>query len=274
MNKTAIEWTNYTWNPITGCDNNCSYCFARRIATRFAGSKAFPHGFAPTFHPDRLIEPLSKKVKSGTKIFVCDMGELFATGHEDWTEQVLNAIKKRPDVNFQLLTKQPQNLVKFSPFPSNCWVGFSATNYSSFWRGLDNIRDIHATVKYVSIEPLLEEIHSNILPARCFPSLCGTLIQEGLTQSGINLLIIGCETLNGKPVREYLPKIEWIKEIVDAADKARAAVFLKDNLRSLFLPQIKVSDPMPGIPNYALRENSVTLLRQEFPVIKSEVSHG
>lgn len=76
MNKTKIEWTDYTWNPITGCLHGCDYCYARKIAERFP--KAFPQGFAPAFHQERLQEPI--KLKKPSKIFTVSMGDMFGDG--------------------------------------------------------------------------------------------------------------------------------------------------------------------------------------------------
>ena len=86
MNKTKIEWTDYTWNSITGCEYNCFYCYARRIAMRFNGH------FKPTFHPDRITQP--HKLKKPSKIFVCSMVDLFGDWIPDlWIEAVLATIK-------------------------------------------------------------------------------------------------------------------------------------------------------------------------------------
>jgi protein gp37 len=79
--QNAIGWCDYTWNPVTGCLHHCTFgptraaCYAEGIARRFAGGKAFPQGFAPTFHPERLSEP--QKVKAPARIFAVSMGDLF-----------------------------------------------------------------------------------------------------------------------------------------------------------------------------------------------------
>ena len=235
MQKSKIEWTDFTWNPITGCTKGCDYCYARKMAENPYYRKAFPNKFEPTFYTDRLKEIENH---SGHKIFVCSMGELFATGHENWTAEILNRIKLYPHTTFQLLTKQPQNLKKWSPFPDNCWVGVSATNEEMFVNAVvHNLGYIEAKVKFISLEPLLDWekrwYHDNYM-----------------RQNGINWLIIGQQT----PVRPATtPKLEWIREIVEAADKGGVKVFLKDNLNSY-----EISD----YPELLDKHGN---LRQEFP---------
>ena len=95
------------------------------------------------------------------RIFVCDMGELFGDWiPEEWQVQIFNAIKMNPQHTFQLLTKQPQNLAKWE-FPSNCWVGVTATNQAMFDEAVKYLKEVEATVKFISFEPLLERIKVN-----------------------------------------------------------------------------------------------------------------
>ncbi len=218
MNKTKIEWTDYTWNPVTGCKAGCPYCYARNIANRFKGTKAFPNGFEPTFHEDRLYEPLA--APDGSKIFTCSMGELFGDWLPEWqVKQVFDVIRMKPEHTFQLLTKQPQSLKKWIPFPDNCWVGVSAPTLDAFCNAWFYIKDIKAKVKFISLEPLLDWE----CEYRDF--------KWALETAEINWLIIGQQT----PVSaKTQPKIEWVKEILDAADKAGVPVFLKNNLTPLF----------------------------------------
>lgn len=256
MNATSIEWVKnldgsqgYTWNPITGCLNGCEYCYARKLAngrlrSRYLANKNFatPKGsnvspaeayqivndpFYPRFWEERIpknyhIPPQGKGLLAkGLGIFVCDMGELFGDWvPRQWQEEIFKVIRNSPDCRFYLLTKQPQNLIKFSPFPENCWVGVTATTYKQFQDALEGLCQIVAKVKYISFEPLLESIeiwHSS-----------KTSDNDFTIGGGIDWVIIGAQTKPYKP-----PKIEWVEEIVKACDKAGVPVFLKDNLLEL-----------------------------------------
>ncbi len=285
MNKTKIEWAlnpdgtpGYTWNPITGCLNGCPYCYARRLAnTRlrerylannrihtqteygimsretFHGALANP--FYPRFWPEKISGELNQRsCTRGVKakgIFVCDMSDLFGIGiPEEWTRQVLDKIRMRSYHRFYLLTKQPQNLQKFSPFPDNCWVGVSVTKNSQVTPAFEGLSNIEAKVKYLSLEPLLERIGERNLIL---------ISQEFMTW--FDWLIIGAQT---KPT--VLPKIEWVKEIVEACDKAGVKVFLKDNLKPLLPPEVPTFYTLKlkvwhddGEPEYD------PILRQELP---------
>ncbi len=256
MNKTKIEWVKnpdftgipardakgrfqsqgYTWNPITGCLNGCSYCYARKLANgrlksrylanlNVAGDNndldlmrvASKDPFYPRWWDERIYEPL-RGDRKGKGIFTCDMGELFDDWvPKEWQREVFNIIRLTPENRYYLLTKQPQNLIKFSPFPDNCWVGVSATNYMMANKARYWLSEIEATVKYLSIEPFLEPLRDK----------CGYLFQLDYR---LHWLIIGAQT---KPT--VFPKIEWVREIVGAADRAGTPVFLKDNLEPLLV---------------------------------------
>lgn len=148
MNKTKIEWTDFTWNPITGCDYGCWYCYAHKMFTRFHRS------FKPMFHPERLNE--LSKLKKPSKIFCCSVSDIFADWTKpEWRNSVLNEISKYPQHTFQLLTKQPQN-IHIKPL-DNVWVGTTITNNAE----MSNLRylvDNYAGFKFLSFEPLLAPI--------------------------------------------------------------------------------------------------------------------
>lgn len=196
MNATSIEWVKnpdgsqggYTWNPITGCLNHdnglCKGggfpCYAYKLAhTRLKQRYLANHNmlpfedmcdedgsdhwqfhdpFYPRFWEERLYEPFFRQTPSG--IFVCDMSDLFGNGiPEGWISDVVEEIIPRsPQHRFYLLTKQPQNLIKFSPFPSNCFVGVSASNQQQFNNAVQHLEEVKATVKFISFEPMLDHI--------------------------------------------------------------------------------------------------------------------
>jgi protein gp37 len=167
--------------------------------------------FYPRFWEEKLYHPWGGKPKG---IFVCDMSDLFGIGiPEQWTKDILNLARLHEENRYYLLTKQPQNLIKFSPFPDNCWVGVTATDlqhsvFAAFW-----LQQVTAKVKYISYEPLLE---------------VAALSPKFYLKTGVNWLIIGAQT---KPT--VYPRIEWVEEIVKAADRAGIPIFLKNNLLEL-----------------------------------------
>jgi len=251
MNKTNIEWVKnpdgsqgYTWNPITGCLNDCPYCYARKLAngrlkSRYLANKniapfqfedgnlslvrmdveAIRHNpFYPRFWPDRLLASFNHDVIAGKEkgIFACDMGELFGNWIPGkWQDEVFRVIELFPEHRFYLLTKQPQNLIKWSPFPDNCWVGVSATNKTQLTLAQHYLSEVEARIKYISFEPLLEQMTK-------------TRIHFKGLGFRIDWIIIGAQT---KPTK--FPEISWVEEIVRAADAAGIPVFQKDNLKPI-----------------------------------------
>jgi len=282
LNRTGIEWVRnpdgtpgYTWNPITGClnhDNNgiCRGggfpCYAYRLAHGrlkslylanpnglpkdkgiLAGSYPTRDPFYPRFWEERFwdLYNASSELTKPRGIFVCDMSDLFGIGvPEEWTRQVIHDIGQVKHHRFYLLTKQPQNLIKWT-FPDNCWVGVTVCNDNMLSSAILYLHNIKAKVKYISFEPLLGQMKD----------LSFTLKYSRI----VDWLIIGAQTKPYKP-----PDISWVGEIVEAADKAGVKVFLKDNLRPLLIDD-------KGYPHAGVElldrviETGTWQLRQEMP---------
>ena len=179
MNKTAIEWAQnpdgtpgYTLNVKTGCLNGCPYCYARELANgrlkpRYFGGDCIPipyttnkdldNPFYPRFWPGHLKQPSEIKKPSG--IFLDDMSDWMGDyWPREWTEYELQMMRDNPQHRFYTLTKQPQNLVQWSPFPDNCWVGVTATDREQYVKALQALSPIEATLKFLSLEPLLGDV--------------------------------------------------------------------------------------------------------------------
>ena len=245
------------------------YLANKNTATQNYDEDSYP--FYPRFWAERL-EEFGRPVKAGVGIgyydrkpkgiFVCDMGELFGDWiPRHWQTQIFGAIQMNPQHRFYLLTKQPQNLIKFSPFPDNCWVGVTATNQGMYDSAVYHLNHIEASVKYISIEPLLSHIH---LP----------------NYRDVDWVIIGAMTGFHIPFEyrnielehmpwgrgwAFQPKIEWVDEIVRAADKAGVKVFLKNNLKPLLLSNKGFGNVSPGSLIERVIETGLYKLRQEMP---------
>ena len=321
MQKTSIEWVKnpdgsqgYTSNPISGCENHTPEglclgglfpCYAYKLANGRLRKRYLANGnfarpnidryknplidpFYPRFWEERLIEGIYELGRKPKGIFVCDMGELFGDWiPDDWIKKILAACKVNPEHRFYLLTKQPQNLIKFSPFPENAWVGVTCTNQTMVLEATNHLYNHRiAKTQFLSVEPLLSWDTSHF----------SRPLTDSISKLDIDWLIIGACTGTKKEMEElckrypdltlmslcidvdrrnrYIkkwtaqPNIEWVREIVEAADKAGVKVFLKDNLKplvwgsKLFENAQLLQHISPNIIERPLR------LRQELPVVK------
>ena len=158
-----IDWAKWSWNPVTGCKHNCSYCYARDIANRFLDQ--FPKGFEPQFRPERLealystIIPERRKNEKGIdNVFVCSMADLFGDWvSEKWINQILEVCGKSRRWNYIFLTKNPKRYLEFE-FPPNAWLGATGDVNKRAAEAQDILSQITSHVTFLSCEPLLEKV--------------------------------------------------------------------------------------------------------------------
>ncbi len=193
MNKTKIEWCDYTINPVKGlCPMACKdkqgkeYCYARRMYKRF--------GWNPDIRwSSRAVDQLAE-IKEPSRIFIGSTIELFGDWIKYWwLKTIFDMCLLRPQHTFIFLTKKPENLIKWSPFPENCWVGVSVTNADMAFDAINCLDDVQANVRFLSFEPLLASRN---------------LVQFNVRlKQSINWVIIGQQT----PVKaSTTPKIELL----------------------------------------------------------------
>lgn len=211
MKKTKIEWTEETWNPTTGCtkvSEGCKFCYAEVMAKRLEamGTPGYENGFKFSLMPERLEQPLKKK--KPTKYFVNSMSDLF---HEEmpneFLDKIFEVIKKTPQHTYQILTKRDKRMAKYfknKSVPKNVWLGVSAENRINGLPRIDNLRNIKATVKFLSIEPLLEDLGK-------------------VNLKGIDWVIVGGES--GHKARQM--KEEWAINIKEQCKKTKVPFFFK-----------------------------------------------
>ncbi len=208
--KSKIEWTDTTWNPVTGCtpvSDGCKNCYAIRMAKRLQamGIKRYKNGFDVTLQKDILDAPLHWK--KPRMVFVNSMGDLF---HEDvpldYVKQVFSIMERTPQHIYQVLTKRSTRMLKLSrnlPWPSNVWLGVTIESGKYAYRA-DNLIKTDATTKFLSIEPMIGAI-------------------EGLDLSGIDWVIVGGES--GPQARAI--RKEWALAIRDNCIAAKVPFFFK-----------------------------------------------
>lgn len=210
MKTTKIEWTERTWNPITGCTKQsigCVNCYAERMSRRLCamGNPKYINGFKLTMHPEVLVEPL--KWKKPSTIFVCSMSDLFHNDVPfDFIDKVFRIIEETPRHNYQILTKRAERMSEYfghRNIPRNVWIGVTVEHESTKQR-IDCIRDLKAQVKFLSCEPLLGDLGL-------------------LDLTGINWIIVGGES--GTQARPM--KAEWVFNIKNQAVENNIPFFFK-----------------------------------------------
>src|SRR3984893_11255208 len=218
--KSSIEWTEATWNPVTGCTKispGCKFCYAERLTLRFGRSKFND----VTTHPDRLLLPL--RWREPRRIFVNSMSDLFHERVSDtFISRVIDVARLAPHHTFQVLTKRADRLLRWhkrycQSIPANVWLGVSVESEQYAWR-VERLRQVDIAVRFISAEPLLGSLNS-------------------LNLSGISWVISGGESggppsraLVEKTIHGWKPKeaaIAWVRELRDLCRASGVAFFHK-----------------------------------------------
>jgi protein gp37 len=165
MAESSIEWTEHTWNPVTGCTKlspGCKHCYAETMARRLKamGAPGYERGFELTLHPERLEQPLRRKTP--TTYFVNSMSDLFHEAVPDgFVDRVLDVCRQTPQHTYQVLTKRAERLPKFfadRTCPANVWLGVSVEDRKYGVPRIAHLRRVKAAVRFLSVEPLLEDV--------------------------------------------------------------------------------------------------------------------
>jgi protein gp37 len=235
--KSAIEWTDATWNPVTGCtkvSQGCKHCYAERHAVRFWGDRKFTE---VRCHPERLDQPL--RWRRPRRVFVNSMSDLF---HEDVPDefiwQVFNVMQLSGEHIFQILSKRPARMYEFvsrrirnaghPPLP-NVWLGVSCENQDTADERIPLLLRTLAAVRFVSAEPLLGPVNFEAIEWRgnmLYPLRGETMAHDGAMYRGgarLDWVIIGGES--GPGARPF--DVAWARHIIAQCKTAGVPVFMK-----------------------------------------------
>lgn len=208
--QSGIEWTDATWNPVTGCTKvspGCTHCYAERLAARLRamGNPRYRNGFAVTLHPDQLALPL--RWRRPKRVFVNSMSDLFHEAVPDEYIRRVFAVMAEADWHtFQILTKRSARLAALAPdllWPPNVWQGVSVEN-ARYTSRIADLQTVPAVVRFLSVEPLLGAIPS-------------------LPLEGIHWVIVGGESGGGRRPMAA----EWARDIRDQCATAGVPFFFK-----------------------------------------------
>lgn len=210
MANSKIEWTESTWNPVTGCTKisaGCAHCYAERMAKRLCamGQANYVNGFELTLHPHVLEHPL--KWKKPQVIFVNSMSDLF---HEsvplEFIQQIVDVMTRASWHTFQVLTKRSGRLAELAPllhWPENVWMGVTVENDDCVYR-IDDLRNVPSAVRFLSMEPLLSAV-------------------ECMNLDNIDWVIVGGESGPGSRPMEK----QWVRNIRKQCRQVNVPFFFK-----------------------------------------------
>jgi protein gp37 len=210
VQRSSIEWTEATWNPVTGCSKvspGCAHCYAETFAERWRGVKGhhYEQGFELRLWPQRLHQPLHWR--EPRRVFVNSMSDLFHENIPDeYVERVFGVMVEAERHVFQVLTKREDRLAELAPslpWPPNVWIGATIEN-RRFVHRADVLRQIPAAVRFISAEPLLTEV-------------------THLDLTDIDWVIAGGESGSGARRLD----LRWVYHLAELATEARTAFFMK-----------------------------------------------
>jgi protein gp37 len=250
--KSSIEWTDATWNPVTGCTKispGCKHCYAERMANRLKamGQRNYANGFDLTLQPHMLELPL--KWRQPCRVFVNSMSDLF---HRDvpvsYVTEVFDVMRRAHWHQYQVLTKRSERLRELAPqlpWAPQIWMGVSVESDKYLYR-IDDLRQTGAHIKFLSLEPLLGPL-------------------PGLNLRGIDWVIVGGES--GPGARPMHP--DWVREIRDRCIRADVPFFFKQwggpvKSRTGRLLDGRTWDEMPG--------DNVLVADVSFPILAAALA--
>ena len=240
----SIDWAKWTWNPVTGCNHACPYCYARDIAERFSDTPAFPNGFKPTLRPERLSAPLNGRPRAGDdprerRVFTGSMTDLFGRWvPAEWINATLDVIRKSEQWEFLMLTKFPKRMAEFD-IPRNVWMGTSVDCQARVANAESAFERVNAKVKWLSVEPMIEPLTFKHLDR-------------------FDMIAIGGASRSSR-TPQWIPPFRWIDDLMRQADDAGCAVFLKSNLYRKEQPngpRYRFMDQAPEVFNYLRKEGA------------------
>ena len=231
----SVSWAKWTWNPVTGCEHGCKFCYARAIANSARMAEIYPNQFEPTFHEYRLTCPENTVLKHSDdpkdrRVFVCSMADLFGKWVPDaWIEAVFQAAIKNPKFEYLFLTKWPKRYSMLKDLPE-AWLGASVIKQGDverIERDMTSFETHAGIVRWISLEPMLEPIRFNDL-------------------SWCDLVVIGAQTGTSQPDGwhpPFAPKFEWVADVVQQCRDAGIPYYLKPNLATQ--PGMQLTQMLP-----------------------------
>ena len=213
----SIEWAQWSWNPVTGCKHDCSYCYARDIANSQRMKSVYPNGFIPTFRSNALNAPKNTKVPKEAatdarfkNVFTCSMADLFGRWVPiEWINAVMLAARGNSQWNFLFLTKFPQRLSEIE-IPENAWMGTTVDLQARVANAEKAFANVKSKVKWLSVEPLIEPLQFSSLEM-------------------FDWVVIGGASASSK-TPAWQPPYRWIDSLVRQCDDAKVPIYFKSNL--------------------------------------------